>query len=238
LLISILHPTRSRPHKSLDTTSKWIKQVGVDYELIVSIDDNDPYRDEYLRRYSNYDPFKTKVISNPNRSAVDAINNAAQESKGNILIVVSDDSDCPDSWGKIIFKATEGKTDFVLKVFDGVQPWINTMPVMDRIYYNRFGYVYFPEYTHMFCDTEFTHVAHILERVIERNDILFPHLHYSVTKEGKDSIAARNDNTWNEGKQLYLKRFKENFGFPATVNRWNFKSDSHAHWLKHNMRIV
>jgi hypothetical protein len=141
-MITLLHPTRSRPQRSIDTTQKWINRAGQDVELIVSIDDNDPHRSDYLNRYSHYDPFKTKVISNPNRSAVDAINNAAKESKGNILIVVSDDSDCPEGWGNIILSATEGKKDFVLKVFDGVQRWLVTMPILDREYYNRFGYIY------------------------------------------------------------------------------------------------
>jgi glycosyltransferase involved in cell wall biosynthesis len=237
LLISILHPTRSRPQKSIDVTKKWISTAGVDYELIVSIDDNDPYREEYIRRYSEYDYFRTKLISNPNRSAVDAINNAAKESKGDILIVVSDDSDCPDNWGKIIQKATEGKTDFVLKVYDGVQKWLITMPIMDRVYYNRFQYIYFPDYTHMFCDTEFSHVANVLGRVIERNDLLFPHLHYSVTKTGKDSVAIRNDNTWNEGKTLYLRRFYKNFDL-THVNIWDINSDAHSNWLRHSLRTL
>lgn len=233
---SLLHPSRSRPQKSIDTTSKWIQRASCDVELIVSIDDNDPHRADYLSRYSHNNPFHTKVISNPNRSAVDAINNAAREAKGDILIVVSDDSDCPNKWDELLSFAIGDKKDFVLKVFDGVQDWIVTMPIVDREYYNRFGYVYYPEYSHMFCDTEFTHVAHILKKVITRNDIEFKHLHYSVTKEGKDNISSRADNTWNEGKSLYLKRFNESFGL-VNVNRWDVNDDTHAQWLKKSLRI-
>jgi glycosyltransferase involved in cell wall biosynthesis len=235
-MISLLHPTRNRPQKSVEVTKKWLERAGCDIELIVSIDDNDQYRDRYLREYSTYDPFTTKVISNPNRSAIDAINNAAKESKGDILIVVSDDTDCPDKWCQVIYSAVEGKEDFVLKTFDGAQKWIVTMPVLDRVYYNRFGYIYHPSYEHQFCDTEFTHVADVTGKIIWRNDIEFKHLHYSVLREQKDSLYARNDNTWNEGKKTYIQRFNEQFGLPTTVNIWDIHDNGHYQWLKDAVR--
>lgn len=89
----------------------------------------------------------------------------------------------------------------------------------------------------MFVDTEFTHVADMMERTITRNDIVFQHLHYSVTKEGKDSISSRADNTWNDGKMLYLKRFHDNFGIPD-ANKWNISDDAHAMWLKRSLRMI
>ena len=109
------------------------------------------------------------------------------------------------------------------------------MPIIDRKYYNRFGYVYYPEYRHMFCDTEFTHVADVLGRVLWRNDIEFPHLHYSITKERRDHIAERNDATWNQGKSLYLQRFRDDFGL-AGINKWNVSHDAHRNWLMQNQR--
>jgi hypothetical protein len=215
---------------------KWVTRAGCDIELIVSIDDNDPCRRQYYDAYSGFDPFRTKVIGNLNRSAVDAVNHAAKESKGDILIVVSDDSDCPVGWGNILLQSVAGKSDYVLKTYDGVQKWIVTMPVMDRVYYNRFGYIYHPDYRHMFVDTDFTHVADILGKVIWRNDIVFPHLHYSVTRTKKDEVSEKADATWHQGKDVYLRRFRENFGLGASVNPWNVSSDGHLNWLKEAVR--
>jgi hypothetical protein len=237
LRFSLLHPSRNRASRSAKTTRTWLNRAGTDdIQLIVSIDDNDPERRMYYDAYSNYDVFKTKVISNNNRSAVDAVNNAARQSSGEILIVVSDDSDCPHGWAKIINDAVQDKRDFVLKTFDGVQKWIITMPVLDRDYYNRFGYVYHPAYQHMFVDTDFTHVADALKKIIWRNDILFPHLHYSVTKEGKDNVSKKADATWGEGKNLYLHRFKQRFGLEDTVNVWDVSSEGHKRWLQDALR--
>lgn len=228
-MISLLHPSRSRPEKSWQTTQKWIGQAGVEFELIVSVDHDDPKFNEYLRLYGS------QLIVNKNRSAIDAINNAAKVAKGDILIVVSDDSDCPRNWGQKIVEATRNKKDWILKVNDGIQRWIITMPIMDRTYYNRFGYIYFPEYKHMFCDTELTHVADILRRTIKREDLNFPHRHYSVTKEKKDEISLKADATWNQGKQLYLQRVREKFGLEG-VDVMAISEVSHLRWLKQNLR--
>lgn len=226
--ISIIHPTRSRPQKSANTLTKWTTNVGADFELIVSVDNDDPSFNEYLLLYGN------KMIHNDNRSAIDAINNAAKVATGDILIVVSDDSDCPRNWGQKIINATRNKKDWILKVNDGIQRWIITMPVMDRIYYNRFGYIYFPGYQHMFVDTELTHVADLLHRTIKRDDINFPHRHYSVTRQPKDEVTLKADATWNQGKQLYLQRVRESFGLKG-VDVMNISDPSHSRWLKQNM---
>ena len=162
--LSLLHPSRSRIDKSIKTTQKWMSQIGdVDVELIVSCDIDDPQSAEYQSYYmgGNSD---TLLISH-NKSAVDAINAAAKIATGDVLIVLSDDTDCPRNWASQIEYEMRDKVDRVLKVDDGIQDWIVTMPVVHRRYYERFGYIYHPGYSHMFCDTEFTHVANCLKKV-------------------------------------------------------------------------
>lgn len=227
---SLLHPSRQRATRSFDATQKWIHSCDSDdFELIVSIDSNDPQKDQYLALYSNVK--QAKVIVNDNRSAVDAINNAAKVSTGEILIVVSDDTGHLVRWDTIIKKATDGQKDFILKVFDGIQKWIITMPIMHRDYYERFGYVYYPEYTHQFCDTELTHIADVLKKIIWRNDILIPHLHYSVVKGSvRDELQIRNDNTWKSGKSLYINRL--NRKFDMDLNIWDISNEGHINWIK------
>jgi hypothetical protein len=227
-VISLIHPSRSRPEKSFQTIQKWIANAGVDIEVIVSLDFDDPNFNDYLKIYGS------QVIVNKNGSAVDAINNAAKVGKGEILIVVSDDSDCPSNWGSKILKASQGRTDWIMKINDGIQRWIITMPIMDRAYFNRFGYIYYPEYKHMFCDTELTHVADVLKRTIKREDIFFPHRHYSVTKQRPDEVSKQADATWEQGKQLYLNRVRESFGL-KNVDVMNISDNSHLRWLRQNM---
>lgn len=230
-----MHPSRSRPNKSFTAMHKWINYARQnDFEVIVSIDESDPLKGEYLKLYEG----KASVIVNNNRSAVDAINQAAKVSKGDILIVVSDDTDCIKGWDKVISDAVGTHTDFVLKVNDGIQDWIVTMPIMDRIYYNRFAYVYYPEYQHMFCDTHLTHVADALKRLIFRNDIMIPHLHYSVRKAERDEVTKKADSTFNDGKNIYLRLLKQNLLLDPSVNIWSLSrhAKSHLQWINHAQR--
>lgn len=222
--ISILHPSRGRPEKSLQTIKRWFDLPGKPYniEVIISIDTDDPCKSEYYRLYTNNWPVSNlpiSILENKNTCAVDAINYAAKTSVGDIIIVVSDDTDCPDFWYNLLIIETQGKEDFILKCMDGIQKWMITMPVMDRKYYDRFGYVYYPEYRHMFCDTELSCVADLTGRRLT-SKLLFPHLHYSTGASKKDFISERADKTWQQGEDLFLSRYKNRFGFntsPAAI---------------------
>lgn len=241
-MLTLLHPSRGRVDRSFETVKKWLSKKGnAEIEIIISLDEDDHYYETYILVY--YGSIKhierQSVLKHPiwiernaNRSAVDAINAAAKVATGDIMIVLSDDTDCPDNWAELIKDEVRGKKDFVLRVEDGNQPWLITMPILDRHYYNRFGYVYNPSYRHMFVDCEFSHIAFGLDKVIKSN-LLFPHLHYSVKKLGikPDEINHRADRTTTEGRNLYLQRFQKGFDIPG-FDVWNFQDRDHELWLK------
>lgn len=213
-------PSRGRPEKWLGTFKKWDTRSPYNEYYILSLDQDDPTLDKYLDIAPNFFSLvdtadHCKIIVNKNRSAVDAINRAAEQIQFcDILMVVSDDSESSVSWPDKIHQAKpKHSNDWILKVQDGIQPWIITMPIMGRDYYNRFGYIYHPDYLHMFCDTELTCVADITGKKIV-STALFPHKHYSVTKTQPDAIAKRNDATWAQGEKLFLERYKRNFDLP------------------------
>lgn len=214
MTFTLIHPSRSRPQKSFDTISKWIKNAGDDdFEIIIALDSDDPLSGQYQQIYYAQKlshPFTLMV--NENKNAIEAINRAARIAQGRIFIVVSDDTaPCP-AWSIKLKKYTEGRIDFVLKVRDGIQPVMITMAVLDRTYYQRFGYIYNPEYKHAFADREFTEVAMKLKKVITKN-IMFRHEHYSITKHKiRDEQYARTDATFNEGRSIFIRRKKMNFG--------------------------
>lgn len=229
-MISILHPSRQRPDRSLRTLTKWINNSVGELEIIISIDEDDPCLGTYEM---NSDNINAKLIINKNRSAVDAINNAAKAATGNILIVVSDDTDCPDKWDYKLLQEVKGKTDWILKTRDGIQDWIITMPVMDRAFYNRFGYVYYPEYLHMFCDTELSCVADLTCRRL-KTDMMFKHLHYSKGLTERDEVSAKADSTWTQGEKLFLSRFKNKFGLESP--KCKVSSMPHLRWIQTKLK--
>ena len=93
-MISLIHPSRGRPRKSFETINKWHRYHNLPYELIVSIDVDDPQRLEYAKLFWDYQG--AIILQGKNLSAVDAINNGARAATGDILIVVSDDTECPE----------------------------------------------------------------------------------------------------------------------------------------------
>ena len=237
-MISLLHPSYQRPEKSFATVTKWVQKSGSkDFEFIISLDEADTKKEVYLEIYTPevLSALNARIVFLNKRNAIQAINEAARVSEGNILIVVSDDTDCPENWVQTINQATVSKQDFVMKVYDNIQKWIVTMPIMDRAYYNRYGYVYNPIYRHLFCDAELAHVAEITGKLIFRNDITFPHLHYSVTKEKRDAVSEASDATCNEGKAIYLQRVRDKFGLNGNVDLWKISNQSHINWLKQSL---
>jgi hypothetical protein len=213
-MISIIHPTRSRPEKSFETITKWLDNSGLkDIEIIISVDSDD-YEKEKLEKLVTQWASSREVyvfwLEGDNKSAIEAINRGAMATHGNIMIVVSDDTDCPEYWAIDLLEEVKGKTDWILKTRDGIQSWLITMPVMDRAYYNRFGYIYHPSYQHAFVDTHLTCVADLIGRKIV-SELLFPHLHPSVTGEKKDELMKRTDATFEDGKRVFVDMLKNNF---------------------------
>lgn len=209
--ISIIHPSRSRPEQAKETYNKWMSksQVPSRIEYVLALDHDDPDRLSYVD-WPN-------MVVGPHKTAIEAINNAAPHTKGRIIIVVSDDFDCPIKWDEHLLSAIGDNEDFVLKTQDGLQPFIVTLPIMDRFYYNSKGYVYYPGYQHMFCDTEMTAVAY-MEGKLLTSELMFPHNHYTTGRNRRDEISIKNDATWIQGQTLYNQRKSVNFGIANPVN--------------------
>lgn len=223
-IISLIHPSRSRATKAIEVAKRWIKEAGEPVDYILSIDSDDPEKDLYYELFLG-----RRVACHNNRSAIDAINNAAKEATGDIFVVVSDDFACPSQWGTSLLRLVEGRKEWIAKTHDGIQRWIITLPIMDRAYYNRFGHIYHPDYMHMFCDTHMTAVADLLGRRINL-DMHFPHNHYSAGKSKRDDINIRADKTWGQGEYTFMKHYRNNFGLvdpPGKITDQNF-----LNWVK------
>lgn len=241
--ISLIHPSRGRPDLAQQAAYNWLsKTSGLNQtEYILSVDNDD------LSEYSVEPPLnefyelhreKRILLKNDNRSIVDAVNNAAKIAAGDLLIVMSDDFLCPQNWDKKLIEiAKEEEPGFVIKTEDGSGGWICTLPIVDRAWYDRFGYIYYPHYRHMFCDTELTSAAVYMDSLVDATDLRFTHQHYSFTGEKPDEIAERAGSTWNRGQQLYIERYFLNFGLKGEEIKQKFKYSTHKgqlHWLMMN----
>lgn len=179
-----------------------------DIEYILCLSGKDENIGLYRKEFVN-----TGVITHviPDNGLIKQVNAAAEQSIGNLIVAVSDDFVCPEHWDTLLFDALSGKSDYLVKTQDGQQPWIVTLPIMDRAYYENRGYIYHPSTKHMFCDTWITHEAHLMGKVVTL-PYLFRHNHYTTGINKKDEVNAVNDSSWDDGKKIYLDGMKNNFG--------------------------
>jgi len=235
MIISLIHPSRTRPNQAKKTSGKWLHYSSGENEIeyIVSIDESDSEKEKYLSLFQN--SFFSCVVRN-NTCVVEAANEGAKISTGEILILVSDDFDCPQDWDKKIVNAVSYNHCYVLKTYDGLQRWIVTLPIIDRAYYELCGYLYHPSYKHQFVDTEMTHLADLQGKLIMRNDIVFPHNHFTTGKTTKDALNIKADLTWMQGEEVYLERVRNKFGLNVDVFKVNPEAKNHLAWLKSKLK--
>lgn len=206
--ISLIHPSRSRPDKAKATARKWIDEAGVPTEHIFSVDHSDPKASEYFE-----EGFTT--IQYPNTCVVEATNQAAKVSTGDLLLYLSDDFDCYKGWGLDVVKQFENENrPLLIKCDDGLQQFnvpVLTIPIMNRALYDRLGYFWHPEYKSMFVDEDLYWTAFKLAALKMCPQIKFQHNHPSNGKAANDEVYMRSSANWDQGKALFAKRKAEGF---------------------------
>lgn len=233
--ISIIHASYGRPELARETHHKWRRAASdlIQIEWLLSIDKSDPLFEAYKPLANDIINAEGLVVQNDTNTSVAAINYSASVCSGDLIMVISDDFEPVHHFDEMLELFLSGKSDFIVKTQDGTQGWIITLPIMDRMYYNRFGYIYHPSYTHMFCDTELTCVADYLGRKLI-SDILFKHNHYSVGGIKKDSTSIKADLTWNQGEQIFLERFQRDFFIPSAIKPITDKAS--LNWINQKLK--
>lgn len=205
--ISIIHPSKGRPEQAYKTAMNWISKADNSFQYLLMLDSDG--KTGYDELYSIGYP-KIQVIVSGSKNAIEAINNGVDFTHGNIIIAISDDFDCPEHWDTLLLAAIGDKQDFCAKTNDGHQDWLITLPIMDRIFYNRFGYVYHPDFSHMHADLDLSCRAWMLGKYISL-PLEFKHNHYSIIGQKPDSINIKNNSTWGRGRMLFNERLAKNF---------------------------
>jgi len=222
-MISLIHPSRGRPEKSSVNYARWIDLASsYKIELILSLDYDDPLINKYnqcyerLTRDDHENDYPVHILLNNNRSVVDATNMAADKSKGDILVYLSDDFDCPRKWNDLIIdRIGDTSKPVMLKVDDCLQNFnvgVLTIPIMTRALYQMLGYFYHPAYKSMHVDVDLFEVCNKLGVIKNAPDLKFPHNHVSNGKAQDDDTYRRSAANWDQGLQVINNRRKQ--GFP------------------------
>jgi hypothetical protein len=212
--------SRSRPEKCFNSIHNINAMVGhKNYFILVSLDIADPTMDKDDVRGWFHEHPECIPIWGEHKSKISAINrDMSFVTDWDILINTSDDMKfIVNDFGKIIIdhmRQYHPEGDGILHYPDGNEPGtrVMTLSIMGRRYYDRFGYIYHPDYTSLWCDVEATDVAKKLEKYIYINQQLFDHLHPAHRPVPMDEQYKHTESYFYQDNAVYERRKMMNFG--------------------------
>lgn len=213
-------PSRGRPERFFQALDSIVDNLASPfaYHISCTLDEDDPLMNndsvkERVKTYKN-----TSIEWGLSRSKIDAVNRSMPDIEWDILIVGSDD----------IFFNLYGFDEIVRNEFalhfpdgDGYLHFnekdsgsaLCVMTVCDKKYYDRFGYIYHPDYKSLFCDNEQMEVAKALGKYIYINCMIMEHKNPAYGYMPEDVMfREQQDIGWTIDQETYNKRKLKNFG--------------------------
>ena len=209
--------TRSRPEKARASINNIIENCTSDnFTILVSAD----FDDDTMKNFS-YVHSNVTIVYGISKSKIDAINRDMDITpKFDILINTSDDMVFQvKGFDNIIRQDFAGNLDQFIHYSDGNQKEnISTMSIMGVDYYNRFNYIYHPDYKSLWCDAEATDVSVMLGkyRYMGDNKILFKHLHPAWGLAPTDAQYQKTEapEMWDHDYKVILERKARQYDLP------------------------
>ena len=215
----IKFPTRNRKNKFFKVLRQYqnlCEDLDNTYFLITL--DND---DESMNSSDVEDIFNTfknvKVIYGTSNSKIHAVNRDIElVNDWDIVLLASDDmTPKVKGYDNIIrnkMKEFYSDTDGILWFNDGhMGNKLNTLCILGKKYYDRFGYIYHPEYKSVWSDNEFMLVGNILGKQTYFEQVIIEHEHPDWGYGNRDEIHQNNSKNENQDKLLFTKRKDNNF---------------------------
>lgn len=219
MTLLIKFPTRGRKDKCLATFRKYHEMCAdvsaMRFAVSIDHDDremNDPAVVQQLEALGH-----TSVVVGTSRSKIEAVNRDMERFTGWDIVLLASDDMIPQVAGydAVIRERMQQyfpDTDGVLWFNDGfLGKKLNTLCILGRKYYERFGYIYYPGYRSTWCDNEFTDVATALGKQRYFDEVLIRHEHPDWGYGQQDHIHHQNLSDLRHDKKLYKKRRAVNF---------------------------
>ena len=226
----IVLPTRNRPNKCIEVLKSYINlSTHKETRFVISCDKDDRSMNQkttidLIRSFPN-----VSIIFNENRivknnlisnftTKICAINSGVKDQDFDVCLLASDDMH-PELIGydsTIVddMKKFFPNTDGVLWYNDGYQGQnLNTLCILGKKYYDRFGYIYHPSYITLYCDNEFTKVSQKLNKCQYIDKIIIRHKHWSHkdNNNSRDSLDEKNDTFAASDEANFRMRLKNDF---------------------------
>lgn len=176
-IICYVFASRTRPAKFFRCLEN-IKELSAskNYFIVAKLDEDDPYADDYRKRLNEFPEVIVKWgVSN---GKIHAINRGIENLPSfDIICCHSDDMVFLVKGYDDIIRKHCGLDDYVHFPDGHVNERLSTYSIMGRDYFNRFGYIYHPDYKSVYADNEQNDVSKILGRYKYINENIVRHEH-------------------------------------------------------------
>jgi hypothetical protein len=215
----IKFPTRGRKNKFFTVLKQYQKLCeDIDNTFFLITLDND---DEEMNSPEVEDIFKTfknlKYVYGDSTSKIHAVNRDIETvDEWDIVLLASDDmTPKVKGYDNIIrnkMREHYPDTDGVLWFNDGHQGNnLNTLCILGKKYYERFNYIYHPEYKSVWSDNEFMLVGDILKKQTYFDEVIIEHEHPDWGYGRRDNIHIVNSMNESHDRNLFVNRKQNNF---------------------------
>lgn len=213
----IKFPTRGRVNNFIKALDKYVRFLDdKSTEIIVSCDNDDIDMNgdlvkDVVSQYPN-----VKLCFNDNKSKIEAVNADLDGVDFDIVLLASDDMIPMVKGFDTIIKDKMiehySDTDGVLWFNDGYQGnKLNTLCILGKKYYDRFGYIYNPEYISVWSDNEFMDVGNLLGKQTYFDEVIIKHQHPDWGFGNRDDVHSLNSKFESHDRGVYNKRKELNF---------------------------
>ena len=217
------YTTRSRRSNFLRGIESIINNISdkFNYHILISVENE--FNDSCMHPLPTLDcPHSYRVNPNKSTTKIDAINRDLNEFlllyDADIIINMSDDMVFNRKGFDNVIRSQFGlaldfiNLDLCLHLPDGNRNDLITMSILGRVYYERFKYIYHPEYKSLYCDNEQTDVSKLLGCYKYVNENILLHLHPAYNKAAFDAQYQFTESFGSEDERTYLNRKQINFG--------------------------
>ncbi len=212
------YPSIDRPEWFKKTLDKYYAMLSghYDYEFLITLNQNDiTMNNSSMRSFmGSYSHLRYKYGNH--QTKIGAINADMEGEEFDILFLVSDDMQpIVPGFDAVIAKAMKENfpdMDGALHYHDGCcgKDVTITLSIMGKKLYDRFGYIYHPDYKSFYCDLEFTDEVRRMDKVIYFPEIIVKHDYKGWG--GADTTYNRNSKLGRPDESTYNRRKKA--GFP------------------------